>query len=364
MTRKTWAILTLSLLLGCLGGVIGAVVIIDPFEVYHKATAFIPPIDNGTQIYSNAGIAKSYGYDSVVIGSSMTENFRPSQLDELFGGTFVKLPVNAGSPYNHKQMMDMAFSTHDVKRVLYGLDVEALTYFYTTPKCEMPDYLYDDDLFNDTAYWFNHSVLLKYIPQCLASIGQSDPDQRDTMYAWGDLYEYGKEAALREVTITGETVEQGEPMEDPEFSQQSLLNVEHNLLPFIQEHPDTEFIVFFPPYSLVQWVDFYQKGDMQYHLTQKEAVVKALLPYENVKIYDFQAELAWVTDLDNYIDAWHYGPWINEAIAEAAAADEYRIRSLADAQENDALIRAYTEYIVSCGEWPDAFPDSLTASHN
>lgn len=181
---------------------------VDPFEVYHKATAFIPPISNGTQIYSNAGIAKNYAYDSVVIGSSMTENFRPSQLDRLFGGQFVKLCVNAGSSFNHKQMLDMAFATHDVRRVLYGVDVEALTYFYKTPKCEMPDYLYDDDLFNDVSYWFNKSVLLTYIPECLATLGQSDPDQLDTMYSWGDLYAYGREAVLADVSFSRDTVEQ------------------------------------------------------------------------------------------------------------------------------------------------------------
>lgn len=355
MTRKQWGLLTLSLLLLSIGGIIGSVVLIDPFEIYHQATAFIPPITNGTQNYANAGIAKSYEYDSVIIGSSMTENFRPSQLDSLLGGRFVKLCINGGSPFNHRQMMELAFSTHDVRRVLYGLDVESLTYFYKTPKCEMPEYLYDDDLFNDTAYWFNHSVLLRYIPQCLRTLGQTDPDQRDTMYMWGDLYAYGKEAALRELTITGEAVDQGEETDEPQLSQQSLLNVEHNLLPFIEAHPETEFIVFFPPYSLARWVDFYQQGAMLYHLQQKEAAIRTLLPYDNVRIYDFQAELDWVTELDNYIDTWHYGPWINDAIVERVAAGENRITDWAQARENDEVICRHVEYIEACGAWPDDF---------
>ena len=355
MTRKQWTCLALTLLAGALALIIGAVVIIDPFEVYHQATAFAPPITNGTQIYSNAGIAKNYEYDSVIIGSSMTENFRPSQLDSLLGGRFVKLCINGGSPFNHKQMMELAFSTHEVRRVLYGLDVESLTYFYKTPKCEMPEYLYDDDLFNDTAYWFNHSVLLRYIPQCLRTLGQTDPDQRDTMYMWGDLYAYGKEAALRELTISGEAVDQGEETDEPQLSQQSHLNIEHNLLPFIEGHPETEFVIFFPPYSLARWVDFYQQGTMLYHLQQKEAVIRTLLPYDNVRIYDFQAELDWVTELDNYIDTWHYGPWINDAIIERIVRDENRITDETQARENDALLRRCVDYIEQCGAWPEDF---------
>ena len=355
MSHKAWSLLALLLLVLALGGVILSVVLIDPFEVYHQATAFIPPIANGTQNYSNAGVAKSYAYDSVVIGSSMTENFTVSQMDRLLGGSFVKLPINGGTPYNHKQMMDMAFGAQEIQRVFYGVDIEALTWFYKTPKCEMPEYLYDDNLFNDTAYWFNSSVLLKYIPACLRTLGQTAPDLRDSMYNWGDMYEYGKEAALRDIHFTGEKTEQQNMTEDVVFSQQSRLNVEHNILPYIESHPDTEFIFFFPPYSLAHWYSFYQKGDFEYHLLQKEALVEALLPYENVKIYDFHAELDWILNLDHYIDSSHYGPWINDAIVEAVARDEYRIHSVSKAQENNNVLRAHVDYLVSCGAWPDDF---------
>ena len=355
MTRKQWGMLTLAMLLVSILGIVGTVVLIDPFEIYHKATAYIAPIENGTQNYSNAGIAKSYEYNSVIIGSSMTENFTPSQLDSLLGGSFIKLPINGGSPFNHKQMMDLAFSTHDVQRVFYGIDIESLTYFYKTPKCEMPDYLYDDNLFNDTQYWFNQSVLAKFIPRCLATWGQTDPQQRDSMYNWGALYEYGKDAALREIHITGgETAQQG--ADGPAaLSQQSRLNVEHNYLPYIEGHPDTEFIFFFPPYSLAQWYSFYRQGAMDYHLQQKEALTDVLLRYDNVRVYDFQARRDWITNLDHYIDASHYGPWINDAMVEAVAADEGRILSTGQVRENNAVIAAHVAYILSCGEWPDDF---------
>ena len=49
MTHKRWAQLTLALLILALAGIISAVVIVDPFQIYHRATAYIPPITNGTQ---------------------------------------------------------------------------------------------------------------------------------------------------------------------------------------------------------------------------------------------------------------------------------------------------------------------------
>lgn len=349
MTRKRWTMLTLALLIGALISIVAAVVIIDPFQIYHRATAFTPPITNGTQNYFNAGIAKSYDYDSVIIGSSMTENFTPSQLDELLGGHFIKLPINGGSSFNHKQMMDLAFGTHEIRTIFYGLDIEALTHFYKTPKCEMPEYLYDDNLFNDTQYWFNKSVLASYIPKCLRTLGRPDESQRDTMYNWGDLYEYGRDATLRGVEITDKEVSQAPLQEDPVLGQQYLLNIRHNFLPYIEGHPDTEFIFFFPPYSLVRWYELYQQGLFYEFLVQKEAIVKSLLPYENVRIYDYQARLDWITDLDNYIDPGHYGPWINDEIVRLVAADQGRITTVAQAQANDAVLIEHVDLLRAAG---------------
>ena len=343
MTRKRWALLSLTMLILALTGIVASVVIIDPFQLYHRATAFIPPITNSTQNYFNAGIAKTYDYDSVIIGSSMTENFTPSQLDAELGGHYVKLPINGGSSFNHKQMMDLAFATHDVKNVFYGIDVEALTFFYKTPKCDMPEYLYDTNLFNDTQYWFNRSVLATYIPKCLKTLGQRDETQPDTMY------NCGKEAALRGVTISNKEVAQAERPEDPVLLQQYMLNMEHNFIPYVEGHPDTEFVFFFPPYSLVRWYELYSQRLMGEFLSQKEAIIERLLPYENVRIYDFQAKLEWICNLDNYIDPGHYGEWINDEMVRLIAEDQYRITDVAQAQANNDVLEAEMTALRAAG---------------
>ena len=359
MTRSQWGRLTLTLLIGALVLIVALVVLVDPFEVYHKATAFIPPIESGTQSYSNAGIAKTYDYDSIIIGSSMTENFRPSQLDAALGGRFVKLCVNGGTPFNHRQMMEMAFSSHEIKTVFYGLDVDALSFFYKTPKAEMPTYLYDDEPLNDVQYWFNRSVLAKYIPKCLRTLGQTDPSQRDTMYSWGEDFAFGAEAVLSGAVISGEEVAQAPLEEHPALSQQSRLNVEYNLLPFIEAHPETQFIFFFPPYSLMQWYAFYTRGHLVDNLMQKQAAAERLLAYDNVKIYDFQANLDWILNLNHYVDFEHYGAHINEQIVTLIAQDAYRITDAEQLRESAAVLMAYVDRLRALGAWPDAFDAHL-----
>ena len=193
-------------------------------------------------------------------------------------------------------------------------------------------------------------MLLTYIPECLATLGQSDPDQLDTMYSWGDLYAYGREAVLADVSFSRDTVEQINA--EAGLSQQTKLNVEHNFLPFVEQHPDTQFIFFFPPYSAAHWYQFYTQGQMEYHLQQKKALAEALLPYDNVEIYDFQARTEWICDLNQYIDAKHYGPDINDAMAEEMAAGLSRVTDAAQLEANNDVIRALAAQIVEAGDWP------------
>ena len=108
MKRKTWALLSCAMLILAIAGASLLVIFVDPFQVYRLATLYMPPIDNTTQVYANAGIARNYDYDSAIVGTSVTENFRPSQMDELLGGRFIKLCTQSGTAYNHALLMDLA----------------------------------------------------------------------------------------------------------------------------------------------------------------------------------------------------------------------------------------------------------------
>ena len=270
----------------------------------------------------------------------MTENFRPSQLNRLFGGQFVKLCVNGGSSFDHKQMMELAFSTHDVRRVLYGIDLDALTYFYKTPNHETPNYLYDDDLLNDVAYWFNAGVLAKYIPQCLMTLGQSDPDQVDTMYMWSDLFTYGKDAVLpRTFTSAPDKAEQINAGKSRAFpadpdERAAQLPALHRAAPRYAVH------VLFPAVFAAHWYHAYENGTLELDLHQKQALIEVLLAYDNVQVYDFQARADWICDLDNYIDTRHYSGAINDAMAEAMAAGENRVTDAAQMEAVNDVIRS------------------------
>ena len=91
MSRRAWLKVTLPLLIASLALLSLLVIAVDPFQIYRLSTHFLPPIDNTTQVYSNAGIVRNYAYDSAIVGTSVTENFRPSYLEERLGGRAARL---------------------------------------------------------------------------------------------------------------------------------------------------------------------------------------------------------------------------------------------------------------------------------
>ena len=342
MTRKRWCLLTAAMLAFSLAAIIALVVIVDPFEIYHRALFYNPPYASETQMYSGAGVAKSYTYDSIIIGSSMTENCRPSIYDDALGGRFVKLSMNAGQSLDHAKMMEIAFRTHDVRRVVYGMDFFSFSLYYTNQKARTPDYLYDDNLLNDVHYWFNQSVLFNRIPKALKHIGTPDEDKsRDQMYAWDPPSMPGKAALFAQVNLDSPIPVQNDVARSEEFV---TLGLEHNLLPFIRAHRDTTFTIFFPPYSLLYWAEQAAAGNLDTCIAQKNLMTNMLLAEPNVELFDFQARFDWITDYLLYYDRIHYISIINDAMAWDMAQSLCRITDAVQIEENNrALLRAVHE---------------------
>ena len=80
MKSKTFSLLSLFLTLALLLVAGVTVWIVDPFYQYHKPLADLQPLVNRAE-YQNVGMARHLDYDSVITGSSMTENFRASWFD-------------------------------------------------------------------------------------------------------------------------------------------------------------------------------------------------------------------------------------------------------------------------------------------
>ncbi|MCI6374028.1 MAG: hypothetical protein MR821_01885 [Clostridiales bacterium] len=347
MKRKTWAILSLTALGLAVTLICATVILIDPFQIYRRAKLCMPPLDKTTQVYANAGVARQYDYDSAIVGTSVTENFRPTRMDALLGGRFIKLCTSAGTAYNHALLMDLAFRTHDMRRIVYGLDVYSFTGHLDETGSEVPFYLYDDCLLNDVQYWLNRSVLGSFLPRCLRAWGtQQDDSVRDSMYCWAGQDEYGPAMLYSAVFAPPQSVRSADA-----FVQAAQANLNAHLLPYIEAHPETQFDIFFPPYSAAEWSNMASKGTLEAMLTLRGVCYDALCGYANVTVYDFSAREEWVTDIFNYKDTLHYGQWINDAITDAIAAGENIVTDRAQLDAATAQLRAWADALMQAGDW-------------
>ena len=347
MTRLRWARLVCCLLAAAFFLLSALVIAVDPFQVYRLASRYLPPIDNTTQVYANAGIARSYAYDSAIVGSSVTENFRPTYMDERLGGRFIKLCTQAGTARNHALLLRLAFATRPMRRVVYGLDVYSFVGAPDKTGSEVPLYLYDDNPVNDVRYWLNRSVLFSFLPRCLRTWGQRQDDSlRDSMYCWAGRDRYGR-AAL----YNAETAPPQKTLSADTYDANALQNLHTHLLPFIAEHPETQFDIFFPPYSAAEWATMESRGTLEAMLHLRRLCYEQLCRCPNVTLFDFSARADWVLNLDNYKDTTHYGQWINDALTDCIAAGEGVIASAEALQAHSEQLRAWADAQIQAGGW-------------
>ena len=164
MKAKKWLIGWGCLVLALLFLISSLVVYVDPYFHYHapKTDQFFYGLYN--QRSQNDGILRHFDYDAVITGTSMTENFRTSELDALFGVSSVKTSFSGGSYYEINRSLEAALRRNpNIRLIVRGLDLAM--FFEDAHRLrydlgDYPDYLYDNDPFNDVQYLFEKEIVI------------------------------------------------------------------------------------------------------------------------------------------------------------------------------------------------------------
>ncbi len=317
---KKWMAVFLSVFGGLAAAAVLLVVYVDPFFQYHKPLEHFPYVVDH-QVNQNPGMAKHMEYDSVILGSSMTVNFNTGWFQELFGLRALKLSYSGAFPRDQANIMDIIFcSGQEVKAVFLGIDVITYSGGVEETKYPIPEYLYDDKVWNDVPYVLNKDVLLEYILRPLA-----DPEPTDlaTVYAswWTEEY-YNKQWVMHNYVMPQLEEEEADP---ESYVRNVEANLKANICPYIERNPDTEFYVFFPPYSILFWNDVQRENHMEATMREYAYITERLLAYENVRVFFFPNQEWIVCNLDNYADYSHYHPDINRYMTECFASGECEV---------------------------------------
>ena len=287
--------------------------IVDPFFQYHKPlNGLYYLIEN--KISQNPGIAKNFEYDSAILGSSMTVNFDTDLFHEKMGLNTIKLSYDGAYPKDIDNIMKlMEDSSNELSTVFLGIDIFTYKKEPGITAYALPEYLYDHSYLNDISYLLNKDVILQYIlrPQIE---GEGTP--LNEMYRTWPLLSYGKDFVAKTYTAPEEFCE---PLSEDYYAGNITESLNRYILPHIESLPDTEFVVFFPPYSILYWYDRYADGNLYAELSGIEQIMESLLSYPNVKVFYFQDQFAYITNLDNYTDYTHYYHDMNDYMTECFA---------------------------------------------
>ncbi len=106
-----------------------------------------------------------------------------------------------------------------------------------------------------------------------------------------------------------------------EFFDESIVsNNKENLkeiTDIIEQHPETQFNIYIPPFSILYWELEKLEGRMNWILNEYADSIQILSAYPNVTIYSFVDEKWIIEDLDLYRDTGHYAPSINNYIVSS-----------------------------------------------
>lgn len=332
MKSKKWSLACLLLAGSALVLIALMTAVVDPLFHFHgpiKGLSYVLYDER----YQNDGIIRHFDYDAVITGTSMAENFKTSQFDELFGTKAVKTPYAGATFRELRENLERAFETHpDIKYVLFSLDQyclvqdrNALTYE------DYPTWLYDDELLNDINYLLNMYVLLDRLERTVTYTFRGyGVTSFDEYINWMNDFTFGKEAVLARY-------DRPEPAagvlsfgaEDRAMLKENLA---YNILSLTRAHPDTEFYLFFPPYSVVWWDQQQRLGTLDRQIDMQQAAADMLLKEDNIRLFGFCDAFDVTGDLSLYYDTTHYDEDINSWMLKCMRGGVHQLKkdNLAD----------------------------------
>lgn len=357
MQPKRWLAGFLGIFLAGLAGCMALVIWVDPFFQYHKPLAWFPYlVDN--QVNQNPGLAKHMDYDGILIGSSMTASFNTDWFEELMGMKTQKLSYNGSYPKDLSNIMQLVFDAKgdQVKAVYMAVDQSTFSADPEETKFPVTDYLYDDNVFNDVPYLLNKDVLLDYILRSLA-------DRKDAS-DWAELYkpwwtdEYYNKANVLMYYEAAEEKQEEEALAADYFKDAVEENLQKNILPYIEAHPETEFYIFYPPYSILFWNDVTREKELEAVIGRLEYMTERLLNYENVHVFNFLGKEDIICNLNNYADYMHYHKNVCRYITECFATGENELHPENYGQAFDEIrtLAMNYDYPAIWDDWYDTTP--------
>lgn len=316
------------------------VIVADPFFHYHKPLFGLKTVASKPE-YQCIGSIRNLEYDSILLGSSMADNYNTRLFDEYFGAKTVKAVNKSASVTDLTYYLKEALKEKEIKNVFYSMDIFSFTGDpeKVFPDETMPKYLFNKNPFDDVNYVWNKDVIFESVPYMFARNFLEDYDE-GLAYSWAYSKTFSKELTLSHYYRAEDVM----PQKGPETYEETVNGNLDILVTIVEENPDVNFYFICPPYSMLWWDDNYRKGEEGQNLYISMQTAKRLLAYDNVRMFYFQNDEKIITNLDNYMDLIHFSDAVNDDIVRHMAEGEYEI-TLDNYEEEIGKMKVLSEKI-------------------
>lgn len=293
-----------------------------------------------------AGMARHEDYDTVILGTSMVENFSDKYVSQKLNAKALRLPINASYITEQKMVLDIAQISRDVKTVIWAVDYRTVDIhegdFYTK-NVQFPEYMYDEKPINDWKYVVNHNNFFWALKQYqMRKTGVNPFDymvtDREVLNTW-NWKKFGRDLIMNDYKVLYE----GKKNLYDKINNLPLdvvkKTIDNDLIKTIEKYPDTKFILFFPPKSILWFKLLDQKGLLEKKLEALTYVVDKASALANCEIYNFQNVFELTENLNIYLDITHFDQSGNIYMADAFADKRHRTNPDNIRKENQELIK-------------------------
>lgn len=316
MNAKRFFIAALAGIAVCLAALVLLLSVEDPFFV-------LDGVDEGEtavfdeQRYQMAGLIRHQEYESVVMGTSLAANYRASWFTEGTGEETLKITFPDGWIREFDTALSLAYEVQgELSTVYFCMDPNIIIRPDSERTVEMPDYLYNTNPLDDARYWLSADTYERAMKSWLA--GETEKVPLDEAYIWDGTH-----------TFSWAWAKAGYPR--PEISDTVLPEdayleaAEENLdviCAWAQDHPETQFKIWFPPYSMLYWDKMLREGSADAVLTAMDYAAGRLAEHENVQVFDFLTQADVVANLNHYTDHIHHSGEIGLSVAQSMMRGE------------------------------------------
>lgn len=328
MLNKLFLSVFLIVIIFGISAVVGINYFNDPLQYYRYSPYQTLNVNDRWQV---AGFIRSFDFDAIILGTSMTQNFSLKLIEKVMHCKPIRLSVAGLSIQEQAIILKASIKTKKVKTVIWGIDRTYLNYEAGKIQRSFPVELYNQPLLGHVNYLINMSTTHVSIKNMIKRpINHQEHSDLEHYNSWQENFVFSKNVVLKQYqeAISKISLQKTEAKHTKlQSNETQIKNFERDVLQIIIDNPDIRFYVFFPPYSLAHHKMTYQsskEGHMQEANLRKYMLVR-LLNLPNVFLYDFETDLKIIANLDNYKDLTHYSKEINDFMVYSFKNREYII---------------------------------------